>query len=96
MMAAYLWLAIEDDLNVFVSGETASGKTTLLNALTTFIKPDAKVVTIEDTPELQVPQENWLREVVKHMRLGRSGRLGGHVRPAPRRPAAAPRPHHHR
>lgn len=66
-MAAYLWLAIEDDLNVFVSGETASGKTTLLNALTTFIKPDAKIVTIEDTPELQVPQENWLREVVKNM-----------------------------
>ena len=66
-MAAYLWMAIEDDLNVFVSGETASGKTTLLNALTTFIKPDAKIVTIEDTPELQVPQENWLREVVKNM-----------------------------
>lgn len=66
-MAAYLWLAIEDDLNLFVSGETASGKTTLLNALTTFIKPDAKIVTIEDTPELQVPQENWLREVVKNM-----------------------------
>lgn len=66
MMAAYLWLAIEDDLNLFVSGETASGKTTLLNALTTFVKPDGKIVTIEDTPELQVPQENWLREVVKH------------------------------
>ncbi|MBK7894795.1 MAG: type II/IV secretion system ATPase subunit [Candidatus Promineifilaceae bacterium] len=73
MMAAYLWMAIEDDLNVFVSGETASGKTTLLNALTTFIKPDAKVVSIEDTPELQVPQENWLREVVKHMGAGKTG-----------------------
>ena len=73
MMAAYLWMAIEDDLNLFVSGETASGKTTLLNALTTFIKPDAKVVSIEDTPELQVPQENWLREVVKHMGAGKTG-----------------------
>lgn len=73
MMAAYLWLAIEDDLNLFVSGETASGKTTLLNALTTFVKPDAKVVTIEDTPELQVPQENWLREVVKHTGSGEQG-----------------------
>lgn len=64
-IAAYLWLAIEMDLNVFVVGATASGKTTLLNALTTFIRPDAKIVTIEDTPELQVPHANWLREVVR-------------------------------
>ena len=64
-MAAYLWMVIEEGLNVFVCGETASGKTTLLNALTTFILPDAKVVSIEDTPELQVPQANWLREVVR-------------------------------
>lgn len=65
LIAAYLWLAIESDLNVFVVGATASGKTTLLNALTTFIKPNAKIVTIEDTPELQVPHANWLREVVR-------------------------------
>jgi len=65
LTAAYLWLAIESDLNVFVVGATASGKTTLLNALTTFIKPNAKIVTIEDTPELQVPHANWVREVVR-------------------------------
>ncbi len=65
LTAAYLWLAIETDLNVFVVGATASGKTTLLNALTTFIKPNAKIVTIEDTPELQVPHANWVREVVR-------------------------------
>jgi len=64
-MAAYLWMVIEEGLNVFVCGETASGKTTLLNALTTFILPDAKVISIEDTPELQMPQANWLREVVR-------------------------------
>ncbi|HPL29513.1 MAG TPA: type II/IV secretion system ATPase subunit, partial [Anaerolineae bacterium] len=64
-MAAYLWMVIEEGLNVFVCGETASGKTTLLNALTTFIIPDAKVISIEDTPELQMPQANWLREVVR-------------------------------
>ena len=52
-------------MNVFVSGETASGKTTLLNAVTTFIPPLAKIITIEDTPELQVPHKNWLREVVQ-------------------------------
>ena len=65
LMAAYLWMAIEEGLNLFVCGETASGKTTLLNALTGFILPDAKVVSIEDTPELQVPHANWLREVVR-------------------------------
>ncbi len=64
-MAAYLALVVGDGLNLWVSGETASGKTTLLNAITTFIRPDAKIVTIEDTPELQVPHVNWIREVVR-------------------------------
>jgi flagellar protein FlaI len=64
-MLAYLSLVIGNEMNVFVSGETASGKTTLLNALTTFIPPLAKIVTIEDTPELQVPHQNWVREVVQ-------------------------------
>jgi archaeal flagellar protein FlaI len=62
---AYLSLVIGNGMNVFVSGETASGKTTLLNAATTFIPPLAKIITIEDTPELQVPHRNWLREVVQ-------------------------------
>jgi archaeal flagellar protein FlaI len=62
---AYLSLVIGNGMNVFVSGETASGKTTLLNAATTFIPPLAKIITIEDTPELQVPHKNWLREVVQ-------------------------------
>ncbi len=64
-MAAYLSLMIGDGMNLFVSGETASGKTTLLNALTMFYPPAAKIVTIEDTPELQVPHSNWTREVVR-------------------------------
>lgn len=62
---AYLSLMIGNGMNVFVSGETASGKTTLLNAVTAFIHPLAKVVSIEDTPELQVPHKNWIREVVQ-------------------------------
>jgi len=64
-MAAYLSLVIGEGMNVFVSGETASGKTTTLNAVTTFIHPNAKIVSIEDTPELQVPHKNWIREVVQ-------------------------------
>jgi flagellar protein FlaI len=52
-------------MSLFMSGETASGKTTSLNAFTTFIPPENKIVTIEDTPELQVPHKNWVREVSK-------------------------------
>jgi flagellar protein FlaI len=72
-MAAYLSLVIEDGMNVFVCGETASGKTTLLNAVTTFIPPQAKVISIEDTPELQVPHNNWLREVTKFSKATNEG-----------------------
>ena len=64
-MAAYLSLMLGEGMNTFISGETASGKTTLLNAVTTFINPNAKIVSIEDTPELQVPHPNWIREVVR-------------------------------
>jgi len=60
-MAAYLSIILQEGMNVWVSGETASGKTTLLNALTTFIAPEAKIVSIEDTPEVQVPHHNWIR-----------------------------------
>ncbi|NLM29557.1 MAG: type II/IV secretion system ATPase subunit [Methanomicrobiales archaeon] len=65
MMAAYLWICLEYGMSIFVSGETASGKTTTLNALTTFLPPENKIVTIEDTPELTVPHRNWTREVAK-------------------------------
>ncbi|MDA1128719.1 MAG: type II/IV secretion system ATPase subunit [Chloroflexi bacterium] len=64
-MAAYLSIVLEEGMNAFVSGETASGKTTLMNAITTFVPASAKIVSIEDTPEVQVPHGNWLREVAK-------------------------------
>jgi flagellar protein FlaI len=64
-MAAYISLMLGEGMNTFVSGETASGKTTLLNAISTFIPPNSKIVSIEDTPELQVPHQNWTREVVR-------------------------------
>jgi flagellar protein FlaI len=74
-MAGYLSLIVEEGMNFFVSGETASGKTTLMNALMTFIRPDAKIVSIEDTPEVQVPHPNWVREVVR----GQMSQGGGAV-----------------
>lgn len=64
-MAVYLSLAMLHGMNTFISGETASGKTTLLNAITVFINPNAKIVSIEDTPELVVPHPNWIREVTR-------------------------------
>ena len=67
MMASYISFMLEEHLNMFVVGATASGKTTLLNALNTFLKPDDKIVTIEDTPEVHVPHANWVQEVTRHM-----------------------------
>lgn len=64
-LAAYLSLVIQEQMNVWVAGETASGKTTLLNAIATFIPPESKVVSIEDTPEIQVPHTNWIRGVTR-------------------------------
>lgn len=58
-VAAYLWLCLEYGMSIWVSGETASGKTTTLNAMIPFIKPDSKVYTAEDTPEVQVPHPVW-------------------------------------
>ena len=59
-MAAYFWYIIENRVSVIVSGGIASGKTTLLNCLSMFIKPLMKIVSIEDTPELNLPHENWV------------------------------------
>jgi flagellar protein FlaI len=58
-IAAYLWYIIENNASVLVAGGTASGKTTLLNALSLFIRPEKKIVSIEDTAELQLYHENW-------------------------------------
>jgi flagellar protein FlaI len=57
--AAYLWLCLENGMSVFVCGETASGKTTTLNAIFPFIRYDQKIFSAEDTLEVQPPQEVW-------------------------------------
>jgi len=56
----YLWLAIESGKSMVIAGGTASGKTTTLNALSLFIPSDTKLVSIEDTRELLMPQRNWV------------------------------------
>ncbi len=64
-MLAYLWLLVQYKMNLLITGGTASGKTTLLNAIAFFIPPEARVVSIEDTRELNLPRENWLPSVVR-------------------------------
>ena len=59
-MMAYIWLCIENGKSILVCGGTASGKTTTLNAVLIFIPAQKKVVSIEDTRELNLPHENWV------------------------------------
>jgi len=59
-MMAYAWIAIENGQSMLICGGTASGKTTTLNAILLFIPPQDKIVSIEDTRELNLPHENWV------------------------------------
>jgi flagellar protein FlaI len=59
-LAAYFWLTIEKGCNILFCGGTASGKTTMLNALSLFVPPSYKIVSIEDTREINLPHENWI------------------------------------
>ena len=64
-MAAYLWYAIENRASILVAGGVATGKTTSLNCLSMFIKPELKIVSVEDTAELNLPHENWISSIVR-------------------------------
>jgi flagellar protein FlaI len=59
-MAAYFWMAIEDGASILFCGGTASGKTTALNALMLFIPASHKIISIEDTREVNIPHKNWV------------------------------------
>lgn len=62
---AYLWLAVEAGKSAIFAGGTASGKTTTLNAISLFIPPQAKIVSLEDTRELKLPHSNWIPSVTR-------------------------------
>lgn len=62
-IGSYLWYIAEKNATMLVAGGTASGKTTALNALASFIRPGQKIVSIEDTQELNLPHENWIPAV---------------------------------
>jgi len=64
-IAAYLWLAVEYGRTILITGGVATGKTTLLNAMSLFIKPELKIVSIEDTAELVLPHPHWVPSVAR-------------------------------
>lgn len=73
---AYLWLAVEFGRSLLISGGTASGKTSFLNALSLFIRPEKKIVSIEDTAELRLPHPHWIPTVARIPISVEGGRLG--------------------
>ena len=73
-MAAYFWLCLENRASIMVLGGTAAGKTTALNALACLIKPGSKIITIEETAELNLSHENWVSLIARQSYgLGGSG-----------------------
>jgi len=62
---AFIWLAVENAKSCIFAGGTASGKTTTLNAISLFIPPLAKIVTLEDTRELKLPHPNWIPSITR-------------------------------
>ena len=62
---AYFWTLIENRRSLLISGGTAAGKTTFLNAISMFIRPEDKIVSIEDTPEIQIDHQNWIQSVAR-------------------------------
>ncbi len=62
---AYLWFALEHNKNILIAGGTATGKTSMLNAIVSFIPPEAKIVSIEDTRELNLYHDNWIPAVAR-------------------------------
>lgn len=64
-VAAYIWLGLENGMSLLVSGETASGKTTTLNAILPFIDHNVKIYSAEDTPEVKVRHRLWQRLVTR-------------------------------
>ncbi|MFQ5837929.1 MAG: type II/IV secretion system ATPase subunit [Thermoplasmata archaeon] len=80
-MMAYLWLSIENGQSMLICGGTASGKTTTLNAILLFIPPQMKIVSIEDTRELNLPHENWVATLTRHGFGGTvtGGRMAGEI-----------------
>ncbi len=81
-MVAYMWLMVEHGMSMVVAGGTACGKTATLNAATLFIPPGQKIVSLEDTREINLPHENWIPSTTRTGRTAKKsaeGRSPGEV-----------------
>ncbi|MCJ7478593.1 MAG: type II/IV secretion system ATPase subunit [Candidatus Nanohaloarchaeota archaeon QJJ-7] len=62
---AYMWMCLQYQKSGLIIGGTATGKTTFLNSIVSFIPPEMKITSIEDTRELQLPHQNWIPSVTR-------------------------------
>lgn len=64
-IAAYLWMLMESKMSVMIVGPTGAGKTTTLNAIACLVKPDFKMISVEEVAEINLPQENWVSTIAR-------------------------------
>lgn len=64
-MLAYLWLMLQYDVSILIVGGVSTGKTSMLNVLSMFIPPESKIISIEDTREINLPHANWAPSVTR-------------------------------
>jgi flagellar protein FlaI len=65
---AFIWLAVEHNMSLMFVGPTASGKTTSMNAVSLFLQPQSKVVSIEQVRELSIPHDNWISYITREVK----------------------------
>jgi len=75
-IGAYLWMLMENKMSVMVVGPTGAGKTTALNAIACLVRPDFKMISVEEVQEINLPQENWVSTLA---RTGFGGESEGEV-----------------
>ncbi|MFH8080850.1 MAG: type II/IV secretion system ATPase subunit [Candidatus Aenigmatarchaeota archaeon] len=76
---AYLWTAVDYGSSILLSGGTATGKTTFLNILSLFIRPEMKIVSIEDTSEIVLPHVHWISQVARVPIASEQGKIKGEI-----------------
>lgn len=64
-IGAYLWMLMENKMSVMVVGPTGAGKTTALNAVACLVRPDFKMISVEEVSEINLPQENWVSTIAR-------------------------------